>query len=182
MNLWRSRAAVLKDPHGVSAWLSSGVVVGARVSASSSTRHCVVFEVEFDPPPIWALPGFPADRAMVVVTSSDGPVAIPSNPERSWNHRYPRVSEIEILRRGDRSFPLESVLGGLCLWYPRDRVALRWDWALGLDDFIRILQRHLWMEEFWRRTSLWPGEDAPHGERADGRPHPVLSERLRRVA
>jgi hypothetical protein len=74
--------------------------------------------------------------------------------------------------------PLVELVGGLCLWYPDDPTQLKWSWQNGLDDFVRILQRHLWFEESWRRMGDWPVEEAPHGRRPDNTSHPVLDQRL----
>ena len=72
-----------------------------------------------------------------------------------------------------------SVSGGLCLEYPKDPPHLRWDWGKGFDTYLQVVQRHLWLEEFYRRHNYWPCEAAPHGEPLDGRPHKVATLHLR---
>ena len=88
------------------------------------------------------------------------PYAFPIGPSRTWHHRYAQQVEI-------------GHYGQLCLWYPYDPARLVWNWSRGLVGFVAIAQRHLWFEEYYRRTGFWPVEDAPHGHRADNRPHPV---------
>ena len=171
-----TRGRVLRDPAGAALWLSSGVVSGGRVTVLSSSIECVVFTVLFEPP--WVMPGWPIETARIVVTSIAGPVAVPSGPIRSWRHRYPQLAATKATTFSSSRLSLEQLVGALCLWYPRDSASLTWDWPRGLDDFFRIVQRHLWMEEFFRRTLRWPGEETPHGERLDGTPHPILSESL----
>ena len=68
-------------------------------------------------------------------------------------------------------------LGELCLWYPGDPRALRWEWADGLSSYLTVVHRHLQAEEFYRRNGTWPSEDAPHGPG----PHPIRSPELRRI-
>lgn len=51
-------------------------------------------------------------------------------------------------------------MGALCLWYPRDPSHLRWGWVDGLDTYLRLVQRHLWSEEYCRRHNHWPADDA----------------------
>jgi hypothetical protein len=60
------------------------------------------------------------------------------------------------------------------MWYPRDPPHLQWAWIDGFDEYLRIVQRHLWNEEYWRRFDEWPIEDVPHGESLSGEPHPIL--------
>jgi len=172
---WNPSGRVLRNPRGAAQWLNSGVVTGVNVTVHSSSVESVVFTVAFEPPPSWALPGYPAELTRVLITSSGGPVAVPVGPDRTWRHRYP----LSVPTAGSGVVSLEFCVGALCLWNPKDPVALRWTWDKGLDDFVRIVQRHLWMEEYCRRNGEWPGEETPHGERLDGRPHPIVSEDLR---
>jgi hypothetical protein len=66
------------------------------------------------------------------------------------------------------------------LWYPDDPPHLKWTWGAGIGEYLRIVQRHLWNEEFWRRFSYWPTEDTPHGLGFGGKPHPILDPMLQR--
>jgi hypothetical protein len=154
----------------------------SRVLVRATAKEMVLFEVEFDPPPRWALPGFPTEDALVLVAGTDDPAAVPLGRARQWHHRYPRESLARVMEEAAWPIPLVRLVGGLCLWYPKDPQALQWTWGRGFDDYVRILQRHFWCEEFWRRTGIWPIEDAPHGFRTDGEPHSILSEELRRAS
>jgi len=68
-----------------------------------------------------------------------------------------------------------TVFGGLCMEFPWDPDRLRWSWMKGFDTYLQMVQRHLLAEEFARRFGDWPVEDAPHGLRRDGRPHPLTT-------
>jgi len=178
-----SREHTLRQPQQCADWLNNGgVVEHVRIVVQSKATEMATFEVEFDPPPRVALPGFPAEGALVFVARTGDPVAVPIGPPRQWHHRYPREPLARVVKADARPVPLMYLVGGLCLWYPDDPEALRWIWEKGIDDYLRILRRHLWYEEFWRRTGFWPVEDAPHGRRPDGERHPILSEHLRRAS
>lgn len=98
---------------------------------------------------------------------------------------YP-TERVRIIIRPDRSvhtFPLDSAdrafkhrnpppVRDLCLQYPYDDAALRWVPEDGLDPLVTLVHRHLLYEEAWRRTGIWPAEDAPHGQPAHGT-HPL---------
>jgi len=92
--------------------------------------------------------GYPVEEVQVVVHRSGKVRAIPkSGLGRAWLHR-------------------NSWLGvglDLCLWDPNDPEALRWSWEDGLEEYLRIVARHLVYEEYHRRHGEWPVEDAPHG-------------------
>ena len=141
----------------------------------------MLYQVEFDSPEP-ALPGFPVERALVLVTNTDTPVSLPVGPERVWRHRYPQVSLETFVREPPGAFSQSSLFGGLCLWLPNDIEPLRWSWARGFDHYVRILQRHLWLEEYFRRYGLWLVEDAPHGWPTTDRPFPIFSEGLRNAS
>jgi len=178
-----SREYTLSRPVQCADWLSNGgVVERSRVLVREKAKEMVLFEVAFDPPPRRELPGFPPEDVLVLVAGTDDPASVPLGCGREWHHQYPRESLVRVLAKDAWPVPLVSVIGGLCLWYPGDPEALRWTWRKGLDDYVRVLQRHLWCEEFWRRTGIWPLEDTPHGWRSDGKPHPILSEDLRRTS
>ena len=153
-------------------WLNEGAVVeGAQVSVVARHPDLLVLDVEFEPPPSTFLPGFPAERVHVSTTSSMEIVAVPEHSDRQWLHRYPRCWP-------SPGLPLVSLAGGLCMWYPGDPTHLQWTWNDGFDEYLRILQRHLWNEEYWRRFNEWPTEDVPHGESLSGKPHPILDPSL----
>lgn len=170
-----SAAAVLGNPQGCATWLSSsGVVEGVTVVVANRTASLVMLDLAFDPPPKVHLPGYPAERASIVVNELGDLATVPADDGRSWAHRYPRMSPLAIAScSATMPIPLNSLLGGLCMWYSRDPEYLRWTWSKGFDDYVRIVQRHLRCEEYQRRHRAWPLEDAPHGESLDGRPHPI---------
>ena len=167
-----------RNPHGCGRWLTvSGVVGGANVTVVRHGITLTVFEVLFEPPPAEHLPGYPAECVRVTVQADGGIFAVPvGRTERIWLHRYQSYSipEIMALPKATR-MSCEHLLGSLCLEYPRDPSHLRWNWSDGIDAYLRIVQRHLWSEEYWRRHGAWPAEDVPHGHRSDGRPYPIAA-------
>jgi len=170
------------DPDGCSSWLTnSGVISGITVTVAVNDPRLTVLDVRFDPPPADHLPGYPSEHVRVSVLPNLRVVAVPvDGDDRAWLHRYSRWRIEQILRHDIAlSFPWEQVLGALCLWYPLDPAPLLWRWKDGIDAYMLIVQRHLWSEEYWRRHGNWPAEDTPHGERFDGKPHPVLTPNLR---
>lgn len=177
-----SPAHVHSNPHGCADWLSdAGVVGGVAVTVALSDGRVTVFDVRFEPPPAEHLPGYPAEHLRVTVCADGRVYAVPvAGDERVWLHRYDHytVKEFLALPRS-MTIPWESLLGPLCLEYPDDPAQLRWHWDDGLDAYLRVVQRHLWFEEYWRRHGAWPVEDAPHGHRPDGRPHPITTPELR---
>ena len=169
------------DPHGCSRWLSTGdVVLGVAVTVVLHDTKTTVFDVMFDPPPP-ELHGYPAEHLRLTVMDAGQVFAVPvAAGGRPWLHRQPHLSVAELicLPKGTK-LTWELLLGPLCLWYPRDPAHLRWRWSDGIDAYLHIVQRHLWAEEYWRRHGTWPVEDVPHGERSDGKPHPILTPALR---
>lgn len=171
---------VREDPHAFAQWVSGpGVVYGLHAFVVWCGKRLIVFHLDFDRPPAPELADFPTEAVRLSVFADGHALAVPvGGDSRSWCHRYPHPSIAE-LSRGLIPQRRESLFGALCLWDPRDPRHLRWGWEDGLDAFIRMVQRHLWYEEYWRRTGDWPVEDTPHGERADGLPHPIRDPRLR---
>ena len=173
---------VRQSPQTCIRWLNeSGTVDGMDVTVVIHNSRLTIFDVRFEPPPPWGLPGYPPQRVRVVVRDGGQTLAVPApNDDREWLHRYPRLSIRQILARPKSTpIPWEELLGSLCLEYPKDPNHLRWGWSDGIDAYLRIVQRHLWCEEYWRRHGSWPVEDAPHGNRPDGRPHPIKTPSLR---
>ena len=172
---------VRRDPHGCSRWLSTaGVVGGVGVTVALHNHWATTFDVQFESPPTPGLPGYPTEHVRVTVRANGEIFAVPvGSDDRAWLHRYPRVSISELLAlpKSD-NVPWDGIVGSLCLEYPNDPDHLRWNWSYGVDAYLRIVQRHLWSEEYWRRHGSWPVEDVPHGERPDGRPHPILAPAL----
>ncbi len=177
-----SLADVRGDPHGCVRWLTlSRVVHGVEVTVVRHNDMLSIFDVRLDQPPREHLPGYPAEHVRVTVLASGRAFAVPINGDnRAWLHRYSRhsISELLFLPSGVR-IPWEHLLGSLCLECPDDPDHLRWQWRDGIDAYLRIVQRHLWYEEYWRREGSWPVEDAPHGHRLDGHPHPIITPALR---
>lgn len=166
------------DPHRCSRWLNtSNVVSGVHVVVELHDAGLTVFDVRIASPPREHLPGYPAEHVRVTVLADGRVFGVPVDADdRAWLHRYPRWSLGQILSLPiAMAIPWEHLLGALCLEYPDDPDHLRWQWNDGFDAYVRILQRHLWFEEYWRRHGVWPVEDAPHGNRLDGRPHPIAT-------
>ena len=173
---------VRRNPDECSRWLTvSGVVGGVNVTVARSDIGLTVFDVRFEPPPPEHLPGYPAERVRVTVRANGDIFAVPiGDDDRAWLHRYPRLSISELLTAPKSAKILwEHLLGPLCLEYPKDPDRLRWHWSDGIDAYVRIVQRHLWCEEYWRRHGAWPVEDTPHGHRPNGLPHPITNTALR---
>ncbi|MBQ0905026.1 hypothetical protein [Micromonospora sp. U21] len=53
--------------------------------------------------------------------------------------------------------------GALCMWMPLDPPQRRWTHDKGLLELVELTRRHLFLEDYWRRTGVWLLEDAPHG-------------------
>lgn len=172
---------VRRNPRSCARWLTSaGVVDGADVGVALHDHVLTVLDVRFAPPPP-DLPDYPAEQVRVAVTPQGWIAAVPVDGEtRRWLHRNPRCPTHQLIRLPlGADVPWEHLVGSLCLWYPRDPAHLQWHWRNGIDAYVRIVQRHLWSEEYWRRHDTWPVEDAPHGDLPDGRPHPILTSALR---
>lgn len=116
---------------------------GITVKVCHHDPRLTVLDVRIDPPPAHCLPGYPAEHLRVVISSDLGVQAVPIGADRAWRHRYPIPCESNNW--------VTSLTGPLCLEYPLDPPHLRWSWSDGLDTYLRIAQRHLWSEEFWRR-------------------------------
>jgi hypothetical protein len=166
---------VWSDPWSCCAWINdNSTIYGVTTSVIGRAASLVIVDVRFDSPPARSLPGFPAERVNVTITLSKEIAAVPPQDGRLWLHRYARL-QFEI------GVPLLSWAGGLCLWYPGDPPWLKWTWDDGLAEYLRIVQRHLWYEECWRRFGSWPAEDVPHGTPIDGRSFPILDQNLMRA-
>lgn len=169
------------DPKGCADWLTAGAGLWAtEADVALHDAQFTVLDLRFAPPPP-DLPSYPAEQVRVTVRAEGQIFAVPvAAHTRPWLHRYPRLTPSQIIATPlDQPIPWENLFGSLCLWYPRDPDHLRWWWEDGLDVYLRLVQRHLWSEEYWRRHGHWPVEDAPHGHRPDGRPHPIRTPALR---
>lgn len=179
-----TRSFVINQPRRAAELLSrSDVVEGAQTELLSASDRVIVFEVRFDPPPKVHLPGYPDETVRIAIRLRDGrPFTVPIGPpSRGWLHRNVMLSDesLRLALEARRTIRWEFLLGSLCLEYDLDPDSLRWSWDDGFDSFVRIVQRHLWFEEYWRRTGAWPVEDTPHEPRFDGRPHPIRTPELR---
>jgi hypothetical protein len=161
---WSSACAFVDDPDAAVAFIAkTGNLYGihaATVAHADSEKAIVWITAE---PPVEALDeGYPIERFSIVVWRSGRILAIPHNAAgRTWIHRF------------------STLLGELCIFYPRDPRQLRWEWSDGLVDYVMLVYRHLLCEEFARRNDdQWPVEDAPHGPG----PHPILTEVMQRAA
>jgi hypothetical protein len=192
---WRATAAngsfehVWMDSAGCCRWLSgSGVVAGITVSVLSQSSFVLILDVHFDAPPTVDLPGYPEEEIRVAIGDDRRIVSVPvavagtngASADRRWLHRYPCPALAELVVQGAvLPSSWENLFGALCLWDPHDPPHLRWCWAQGLDGYLRVVQRHLWFEEYARRHGSWPVEDAPHGRPAVDSHHPITSLHLR---
>ncbi|HEY6935143.1 MAG TPA: hypothetical protein VI452_17210 [Marmoricola sp.] len=129
----------------------------------------VVLDLSFTPLPELAIEGYGSEQCRVSVRPGGDIYAFPLGAPRTWRHRNPS--------------PLGSrfgyLAGDLCLWYPQDSRSLRWEWGDGLEQYVTRAYRHLFYEEYARRTGEWPIEDAPHAEPNTGA-HPVRSAFMRK--
>lgn len=168
-------ARVLRDPSGFCEWLNdAGVVAGVDAAVVLARASIAVCDIRFQEPPDSSPLNFPEEQARVTLTSSKEIATVPAFSTRTWLHRYPTVLPSDGLS-------LQYLAGGLCLWHPDDPPRLRWSWSDGVDEYLRIVQRHLWCEEYCRRFGRWPLVDAPHGNAAGGLAPGILDALLQRV-
>lgn len=161
-----TRDFALFCPVDCAEWLShGGVVTGAIARALPSAGGEVVYDVWFQPLGVAADCGYPIERARILVSHRGDPLAVPYGSRRTWHHRYSStaIGAPAAPLGVDESIAKQSLLGGLCLWFPGDPLERRWSWSWGFDAYVRIVRDHLWYEEDARRLGLWPIEDAPHG-------------------
>jgi hypothetical protein len=152
---------------------------GITVEVAHHSPTLTVLDVRFGAPPREHLPNYPEEHVRVNVRHDGQIGAVPlADDQRRWLHRYPYLTIHQLLRQPDEQLSWSRLTGPLCLQYPFDPPHLRWQWDDGLDLYLRVVQRHLWSEEYWRRHGHWPVEDAPHGHPADGSPHPILTSEL----
>lgn len=106
-----------------------------------------VVHLDLVPPEPFQQAGFPTERVRLELKppKKGGASVFPADDDRTWHHVYDD--------------------GSLCMWYPRDKPALRWVEHDGLEMLVRIVARHLIFEELFRRYGKWPVEEAPHRRR-----------------
>lgn len=162
------RRDVFTNPAQESAAVIEEHLFGTSVDRAASPHNGVVFDLTFQP--LEGLEEFEPERARVSISPQAAVFAFPLGERpRRWKHRNPSPMGYEF---GD-------LAGELCLYYPGDPRALRWEWDDGLVEFVSRVHRHLFFEEHWRRTGSWPVEDAPHGA-PDADAHPIKTAFMRR--
>ncbi|WP_218061723.1 hypothetical protein [Planobispora rosea] len=134
----------------------------AEATGRTGWRGAALLDLTLLPLPALARAGYPPERVRLVIM-----------PPGERIHAYPRSS------RGRRFKHRNPGLGDLCLQYDRDDPALRWLPEDGLEPLITLIHRHLMFEEAWRRTKVWPCEDAPHGDSTDA-PYRIRTPHMQR--
>jgi hypothetical protein len=159
---------VLADPIAATAAIGELDCVDAAevVRHSANSVSLQVDLLPHDPSGRFIAFGYPVERVRILIRSDCAIWAVPkSRRGRSWEHRN----------------GISGVLSDLCLWDPRDPAAIQWSWDDGLEEYIRIVSRHLIYEEVMRREGKWPVEDSPHGDPL-GRSWPICTAEMRRAA
>jgi hypothetical protein len=150
---------VLTDPVGVAAYLrgDAGLFGVHHCTGRTGAAGAAVFELALWPLPVLAAAGFPVNYARITVLANGDVLAFPRHAN-------------------DRRFLHRNVTSPatLCLEYDSDDPALRWCWIDGFEQYVTRVYRHLLWEEQWRRTGVWPVEDASHVR--DVPTHPVTRE------
>lgn len=163
-----SREDVFANPVQRSAAVIEHELFGARVDRAARPHNGVVFDLSFQP--LQGLESFAPERARIAVSPMADVFAFPLGVrQRRWNHR--NLSPF--------GYQFGYLAAELCLYYPGDPRALRWEWDDGFVAYVSRVHRHLFYEEYWRRTGAWPVEDAPHGE-PKGDVHPIATAFMRR--
>lgn len=120
----------------------------------------------YDPTGTFIRQGYPIEELQLVIHGGGSVRAIPkSGRGRSWLHRN----------------SIAGVWLDLCLWDPSDPEPVRWSWDDGLEEYVRIVSRHLIYEEYRRRHGEWPVEDSPHGTSPTGR-WPIRTREMKKAA
>lgn len=163
-----TREDLLTHPVERSAGVIERLLYGVAVDRARRPHNGLVFDLTFQP--LQGLEAFAPERARISVSPQAEVFAFPLGTRpRRWNHRNPSPLGYEF---GD-------LAAELCLFYPGDPRALRWEWEDGFVAYVSRVQRHLFYEEYWRQTGSWPVEDAPHGA-PKGEVHPIVTSFMRR--
>jgi len=156
---------VLSRPESVVPALEAMPCVDSVTILRASPAKVVLDLVLVPDHPTFVGEGYPVEEVRVVIRADGEIRAIPKGTAgRSWLHRN-RFMGIWL---------------DLCLWDPNDPEELRWSWEDGLEEYVRIVARHLVYEEFHRRHGEWPVEDAPHGVSPTGS-WPLRTRRMMRA-
>lgn len=142
------------DPVGVAEHLASANCIFGLVDIEVKvvSEKLVVFWLTLEPWTPMVECGYPTERVGITIWSDGRIWAVPLDTDgRVWKHYK--------LHNCDQG----SEFIELCLWFPFDPRALRWEWADGLIDYVTIVHRHLQAEEYFHRNQVWPSEEAPHG-------------------
>jgi hypothetical protein len=161
---------VLQDPADAGRVLENELY-GIDIDRLQKNRYgAVVLDPTFAPLPELVAAGYrDAERGRISIRPDGAIYAFPLGPQRPWRHRNP----------SPLGWQFGHLAGDLCLWYPRDPRALRWEWEDGLEQYVTRVHRHLFFEEFYRREGYWPVEDAPHADPESGA-HPLRSAFMRK--
>jgi hypothetical protein len=163
-----TREDLFANPVERSAAVIERQLYGAIVDRAARPHNGLVFDLTFQP--LQGLEDFTAERARISVSPQAEVFAFPLGARpRRWKHRNP----------SPLGYPFGDLAAELCLYYPGDPRALRWEWEDGFVAYVSRVHRHLFYEEYWRRTGSWPVEDAPHGE-PEADVHPITTAFMRR--
>ncbi|WP_237768143.1 hypothetical protein [Serinicoccus sp. CNJ-927] len=120
------------------------VLVSEGACLGEVRRDVAVIRVGVAPPLELRAHGYPDELLDIQIGPGLDYAVYPAQPEaRKFEHRYPE--------------------GRLCLEMPDDPADRRWHREYGLESLVITGARHMWYEEYRRRTGEWPVEDAPHG-------------------
>jgi hypothetical protein len=118
------------------AQLQAAGLTDARL-AQLPRREGAGFAVQFTARP----PSCAPRHVTVVFRSSDTPTVLVDGPTES-PHRY--------------------AAGSLCMWYPYDPPERRWMRRDGAAALAGHIVKHLVLEDWWRQTGEWAGEQVRH--------------------
>ncbi|MEV4086334.1 hypothetical protein ACGFJC_53965 [Nonomuraea fuscirosea] len=154
----------LADPAGAAEYLlrHAELYGVAEATGHSSWGGAALLELTLMPLPALARDGYPTEHVRLVIM-----------PPGDRIHVYPKSSSRRRFKHRNAQ-PAD-----LCLQYNRDDPALRWLPKDGLEPLITLIHRHLMLEEAWRRTNVWPCEDAPHGD-GGAKPHRIRTSQMQR--
>ena len=92
----------------------------------------------------------------------------PARQARLWFPANGGPEDVQVTTDGPQFSPHrnaapEGAPRPLCLWQPQDPRTRRWTLSNGLVKLLGLVQRHLFMEAYWRDSDEWLGDQAPHG-------------------
>jgi hypothetical protein len=100
----------------------------------------------------------------------------PGSPLQGY---HPEVFALDGDRRSKHRNPPwdngeDAVSAHLCLYYRRDPDERQWTFNDGLVRLFDLARKHLEAEHIWRKTGVWPIEEAQHGFAKPAPPRPEL--------